>query len=332
MDGVQDGIYRSADLEIDPSLAALRRGDETIHLRPKTFQVLLYLIERRDRLVTKEELIENLWDGVAVTDDTVVQCIADLRRHLGDDPRHPQWIKTVPRLGYHFIGDVEVLHAAGGGVIEIEEVTTIEAEIVEKDESEPQARWPNAAIAANQNTLICVLALLAIMFGGLWLWGLRERRPVVGAALPSAPGKHSVVVLGFENQSGGGRLDWLQEGLPDMLITGLTRSAHLIVLSRSQLAVLFDRTGIDDDPEISLETGMEIARRANARIFITGSFSQMGESIRVDLRCHDGRDGGLMFADGFIVDRPEDLLTQIDLLAMSVAARISGDGREPEPR
>ena len=51
MEVVRRSIYRCADFEIDPGLAAIRRGDEVLHLRPKTFQVLLYLLENRHRLV-----------------------------------------------------------------------------------------------------------------------------------------------------------------------------------------------------------------------------------------------------------------------------------------
>ena len=69
--------------------------------------MLLYLVEHRDRVVNKEELIENIWQGVAVTDNGLMQCITDIRRALGDDSRQPRFIKTVPRRGYRFIAPVE---------------------------------------------------------------------------------------------------------------------------------------------------------------------------------------------------------------------------------
>ena len=66
--------------------------------------MLLFLLERRERLVTKEELFEHIWEGAAVTDNALLQCIFDIRKLLGDDARHPRFIKTFPKVGYRFIG------------------------------------------------------------------------------------------------------------------------------------------------------------------------------------------------------------------------------------
>src|SRR5438876_8683986 len=100
-------IYRLDGIEIDTSQVCLRRNGQELHLRQKTFQVLIYLLEKRERLVTKDELITQLWQGAAVTDNTLEQCLAEIRKVLGDDSRHPRFVKTVPRSGYRFIGSVE---------------------------------------------------------------------------------------------------------------------------------------------------------------------------------------------------------------------------------
>jgi DNA-binding winged helix-turn-helix (wHTH) protein len=87
----------------------LKRDGVEQHLRQQSFQVLLFLLVRRFELVLKEELVANFWRDTAVTDNALVQCIADIRRALGDDPRNPRYIKTVPRAGYRFIAEVEEL-------------------------------------------------------------------------------------------------------------------------------------------------------------------------------------------------------------------------------
>src|SRR5688572_12048330 len=102
------------EVEIDPSLGCVRRAGAEQHLRQQTFQVLLYLLDRRERLVTKRELIEQVWRGAAVTDDALVQCIVDIRKALGDDCRRPRYIKTVPKAGYRFIASVEDANARPG--------------------------------------------------------------------------------------------------------------------------------------------------------------------------------------------------------------------------
>jgi len=80
------------------------RGDETIALRPKAFAVLIYLLERHDRLVTKNELLDACWPETAVSDTVLKVCIREIREALGDDSQSPRFIKTAHRRGYHFIG------------------------------------------------------------------------------------------------------------------------------------------------------------------------------------------------------------------------------------
>src|SRR5262245_44248979 len=104
-------VYRaedpSGDIQIDPSRGCLTRSGQEQHLRQQTFQVLLCLLENRQRIVTKDELLQSIWHDTAVTDNALVQCIVDIRKALGDDPRHPRFVKTVPKLGYRFIGPIE---------------------------------------------------------------------------------------------------------------------------------------------------------------------------------------------------------------------------------
>src|SRR4051812_16550566 len=77
------------------------RSGNPIVLRPQSFAVLRYLSENINRLVTKDELMEAVWPGTAVTDDSLVQCIHEIRRALCDEDH--ALLKTVPRRGYRFI-------------------------------------------------------------------------------------------------------------------------------------------------------------------------------------------------------------------------------------
>src|SRR5215469_13294372 len=99
-------IYRFDQIEVDPRLGCLKREGQEQHLRQQSFHLLLYMVERRDRLISKEELVENFWQGSAVTDNAVVQCIKEIRKVLGDDPHVPRFIKTIHKSGYRFIAPV----------------------------------------------------------------------------------------------------------------------------------------------------------------------------------------------------------------------------------
>jgi DNA-binding winged helix-turn-helix (wHTH) protein len=91
---------------LDLMRGCLRAGEQDIELRPKVFEVLQYLVHNAGRLVAKQELLEAIWPNVTVSNDSILQCIRELRDKLGDDTH--SLIKTVPRRGYLFDAAVSV--------------------------------------------------------------------------------------------------------------------------------------------------------------------------------------------------------------------------------
>lgn len=94
------GQYRFGEYELDLEHASLKRGGEEVALRAKSFEVLAYLVERHGRLVTKSDLIDAVWRDVSVADNSLAQCILEIRRALDDEAQ--QSIRTVARRGYIF--------------------------------------------------------------------------------------------------------------------------------------------------------------------------------------------------------------------------------------
>jgi Tol biopolymer transport system component/DNA-binding winged helix-turn-helix (wHTH) protein len=90
----------------DPSNVTLSRGDAHIRLPPRALGVLEYLVRRPGRLVPKDELLETVWADAHVTEDSLTQAISQIRQALQDDPRDPEYVETVPRLGYRFVAEV----------------------------------------------------------------------------------------------------------------------------------------------------------------------------------------------------------------------------------
>src|SRR5207253_1189970 len=89
-------------------------------------------------------------------------------------------------------------------------------------------------------------------------------KQTVEVALPRAPGKERLAVMYFENQSGDAEMNWLREGLTDMLITDLSRSAKLNVLGRQQLHLILERIGHDPQSNIRLDEALDVARKVQA--------------------------------------------------------------------
>jgi TolB-like protein/Flp pilus assembly protein TadD len=99
-------IYRFSGLTLDTSSFELKRGDEDIALEPQVFSLLLYLLENRDRIVSKDDLIAAVWDGRIVSDAALNSRINAVRRAVGDDGKAQAIVKTFPRRGFRFVADV----------------------------------------------------------------------------------------------------------------------------------------------------------------------------------------------------------------------------------
>jgi DNA-binding winged helix-turn-helix (wHTH) protein len=95
---VVHGVLRFDRFSLDLTRGCLRVGEQDVELRPKVFEVLRYLAENAGRLVAKKELYEAVWPNVIVSDDSIAQCIRELRNKLGDG--NHSLIKTVSRRGY----------------------------------------------------------------------------------------------------------------------------------------------------------------------------------------------------------------------------------------
>lgn len=135
---------------LDPVERRLQRGSEPIPLSGKAFNLLVHLVERAGQLVTRDELLREVWDGINVDDAVITVNISALRKILGDDRNGHSFIETVPRVGYRFIAPVERLETA------------------------PSRRFPPAMSAALAVALIAAVAAIAV-----WL------RTTTSAARPS---------------------------------------------------------------------------------------------------------------------------------------------------
>ena len=309
MDITNKPTYRFEAIEVDASRSCVFRSGQAYHLRPQTFQVLLYLLKNHERVVGKEELVEQIWDDTAVTDNALVQCITTIRKTLGDDPRHPQFIRTIPKVGYRFIGPLK--DESEGQPSEVGPVVTNGiGELGSKRDLVSRRGFQRRTVSG-------VLAVL-VLITGLWLVVRGPGRVPSYVALHPEPGKKAIAVVYFDNQSADVQRDWLREGLADMLITDLAQSDQLTVLSRQQLHSIIESTGYAPAKRMTLDEALAVARHSHAEAVLTGSFTAVGGEIRVDVQLSDAASGQLIAADRVVSPRAEDLLTQVDLLSMRI--------------
>ncbi len=210
-------IYRLGTIEVDPETFLLTDKGETIAVEPLVFELIVYLIENRDRLLTREELFEKIWPGRVVSDTSLSNHIKSARKALRDDGHTQKYIKTVHGRGYRFVGDVD----------------TVDTRPVEPGGKASRVR----------------LLLIAAVFVVLAV--------IAGRQLFVAPEKtiESIAVLPLTNLSDDPAQDYFVEGMQDALITRLSRTTDLRVISKT--STLRYQSTDKSIPEIARELNVD---------------------------------------------------------------------------
>ena len=99
--------YFFGDTEIDPVLFEVRRGGHPVPVEPQVFDVLRYLVQHRDRVVSKEELLDSVWGDRFVSESALTSRIKEARRAVGDDGQAQRVIRTQHGRGYRFVAEVD---------------------------------------------------------------------------------------------------------------------------------------------------------------------------------------------------------------------------------
>jgi TolB-like protein/DNA-binding winged helix-turn-helix (wHTH) protein/Tfp pilus assembly protein PilF len=294
--------YSFGDFTFDLTSGSLLREGREVPLRPKSFEILKYLVTNSGRLVPKEELLAAVWAGTFVTEDALLKRLKDLRTALDDDGQ--DYIKTVPRRGYIFRAEVKEA-APPNPVAE-------EAEVAPRSESSgPSGRRPSARKWA------LAVAALALMLGA-------------GAALvhrqPGPPGDRvapeirSMAVLPLKNLGDDPSNEYFSDGMTDSLITALSQVRDLKVISRGSV-VRFK--GKEADPR-------EVGKQLGVAAVLEGSVRKSADSVRVTVRLVSVADGRVLWARDTRERALGDVFALQDEIARGVAAELTldrdGDG------
>ncbi|MDX1500212.1 MAG: winged helix-turn-helix domain-containing protein [Woeseiaceae bacterium] len=286
--------YRFDGFTLDLNRRGLYRDGVEVRIRPRSLDVLCYLVERRGRLVSREELMEALWQGSVVTEDAITQCLIDIRRAIGD--KEQTKVRTVPRRGYIFELPTEAVMAGGS------DPAPERRRIV--------ARHPVAGIA--------VLALAL----GLGVYALREGgNPAPEAVQPgelaSSP---SIAVMPFENMSPDSSHTYLADGVSEEIINSLARQQGLKVIARTS-SFSFRDQGADVTT---------IAERLDVSHVLEGSVRTDGEALRINVQLVDAGNGNYVWNEQF--DREISVTSIFDIQSEIASAVVESLLTELSPR
>src|SRR6266849_6289795 len=245
-------MFRFEGYTLDVACSALRTADRDLQLRPKSCEVLRYLLENADRIVTKQELMKAVWPNVIVTDQVLAHCVSEVRQAIGDSEQ--TIVKTIPRRGYRFTA--------------------------------PVLRVPTGAAAAPQPPSGTAGVPPALMLAGgtpavPWA-AVPPASPDSVPRLPSAPvDRPSVAVLPFANLNGDPQQDYFSDGITEDITTELSRFSALLVIA-CNFAFQYKGKAVDI---------RQVGRELGARYVLEGSVRRSGDRVRITAQLIDAITG-----------------------------------------
>jgi DNA-binding winged helix-turn-helix (wHTH) protein/tetratricopeptide (TPR) repeat protein len=297
----RNNIKFGEDFELDLRAYQLRRSGRVVKLEPTPMELLLFLIERRGELITRDQIVDRIWgkDVFLDTDNSINGAIRKIRQVLRDNPEQPRFLETVTGKGYRFIAPV------------------MEPETTEQQQdrdllrdgkgaeallTRPGKRWK--VVAAGLGVLaLCIASLV-------WIYSRRT---------PKLTGKDTIVLADFTNMTSDPVFDGtLRQGLA----VQLEQSPFLSIISDERTQQVLRLMGKPADARLTPETAREICERTASAAVLQGSIASLGSQYVLGLRAEDCRTGDVLAEQQVQAARKEDVLNALSQIATRFRSRV----------
>src|SRR5262249_21403312 len=298
---MNDRIYRFGEFELLTSESELRTRNSCVRLQEKPLQLLLILVENPQRVVTRRQLRERMWDNETFVDyeQGINVAIKKVRDALGDSAENPKFIETIAKKGYRFLVPVD-LSCAGNGA-------------PAASASQPVATPPRVPDATPGSWHFLgrpwIFALLvAGVLSTLALWSLE-----IGARHRHYAQIHSLAVLPLRNLSPDPGQEYFADGITEELITNLAQSLPMRVISRTSV-MRYKQSNVPIT---------QIARELGVAAIVEGAVARSGNRVTVTVQLIDATEDRHLWAQKY--DRNlGDLLGLEAELSNEIAGQVGG--------
>jgi TolB-like protein/DNA-binding winged helix-turn-helix (wHTH) protein len=319
----QNNVLRVGAWRVDTTSGDMSKDGNTIKLEARTVRLLSYMASRAGEVVSIDDLLDNVWTGVVVTQDSVYQAVASLRRALGDDTKEPRYIVTVPRFGYRLIADVEFG--------EQPDVSSIAVPIVEPiinnanddngrvDQTQPVFGGPARPRRAPWRAAIAAAIALVIVSSVVWVRATGKAdqtdatvTPVVAKAVAEVHTVRSIAVLPFLDLTDDMKEEPFADGMSEEVIGKLSKLPGLAVSPPTSSFYFKDKQ----------VTIAEVSKALHAEYVLDGSVRKSGKTLRVAARLTRAQDGFIIWSENYDRDWSDKLMIQDDI-AQEVAKALA---------
>ena len=296
----QTRILKFGTFEVDLEAGELRKSGMRLKLAGRSFQILQFLLEHPQEIVTREQLQTHIWPpGTFVDYDLALKkAINRIREVLGDSADNPRYIETVPRRGYRFIAPLSV-----NGDAAVRASLTADPGL---DATRGSGRTLRVGIALGAGVAMVLVAMLALIPSESW-------RPSAKAVAPQI---HSLAVLPLQNLSADPAQEYFSDGMTDALITDLAQIDSLRVISRTS-SMQYKQTK---------KPLSEIARELNVDGIVEGTVQRSGERVRITAQLIYGPSDKHLWANSYERETRDIFAIERDItdeIARQIRARVT---------
>jgi DNA-binding winged helix-turn-helix (wHTH) protein/tetratricopeptide (TPR) repeat protein len=323
-------IYGFGPFLLDPRERILSCDGTIVSLTPKAFETLLCLVRNQGRVLTKDELLKQIWPDTFVEEVNLAVNISAIRKALGENPQDCRFIATVPGRGYRFIADVRtVVNQAENHekALTQNHPEPVEAatgpenhEIVAPDDS------PEKDTESQKSTVVLKTKPVATSRRTLWIGGAVV---VIVAAVVSGyfffhrptklTEKDTIVLADFSNSTGDAVFD---DTLKTALTVGLDQSPFLNVLSDNKVAATLKLMTRPVNTKLTPDVARELCMRADSKAYIAGSIAILGNEYVIGLKAVNCQSGEPLAQQQVTANGKEKVLNAVGEAAAKLRAQL----------
>jgi eukaryotic-like serine/threonine-protein kinase len=296
-------LFRFAEFECDTASGRILRKGEPLLLETKALRLLFYFLENRNRLISKQELLDRVWPEFNLTEGALPRAIGLLRKALDDDGAQPRIIETVPSQGYQFVAAVQIVDSVAASLV----AASLQPAIPREPERSTKAQTSRSSRFRAWFLAVSVLLLAT----GALLFRFSKARPLTE--------QDTIIVGDFANNTGDPVFD---ETLRQGLAVQLEQSPFLSLVPELRIQQLLLLMGQPQNTRLMPDVTREICERNASTAFLDGSISQLGSQYVMGLRATDCRSGKLLAEEQVQVARKEDVLGALSAIASKLRTRL----------
>jgi eukaryotic-like serine/threonine-protein kinase len=307
--------YRFGEFVLDPRRRSLSYADSDVSLTPKAFDVLLFLAQNPNRVVTKDELMEAVWGDTFVEEGNLKQYISHLRKALGDNSEEPRLIVTIPRKGYQFTERVTVSDPADIAEHSRPQVGATESPKTDARSVELGSReklGESAGTGFRLRRSFAAAGLLAVIAAAVWLY-LSHRQSVRLYATDT------IVLADVKNESSDPVFD---DALDAALRYAMAQTPYLNILGTDKVLGTLAQLNLPATTKLTTDVARQVCGKTNSRMVVSQSISDAGNGYHLQMLALDCASGATLAKEQAVISERSEIVHQLGVTSARLRAKL----------